>query len=297
MLIDLPAQAPSVYIVDVSNLSYTSYYGNKDLATSKGQKSGHVFAAIRTLIAQFDHLGQDTCPIFCYDGENAKKPRLEIYPEYKGNRTPHDFYPVPDVKEMCKLLPGLHIEYEYGEGDDAIVWAAMLNIPKPTFIFTGDEDLMSLKRIQTLNIYSPNKKRFVEKADWLAKYHVEDPAKIPISKALFGDKSDNIIGVERLIKKQVEPILNDSKCLDIETFYDMLQTQPESMSDKMYQKVMENKDRVMMNYKVVKPMISDFTKRAVTRTTKSTENRDKLFELLKKFECYSVLADAERLYL
>lgn len=295
MLVDSPKIAQTIFVVDVSNCSYRAYYAHKELRTKLGLPSGHVFGAIQILLKRFQEFNTPTCLIFCYDGCNSKKDRLELYPGYKGNRIPHDFCPVPDVKELCLTLPGLHIEQDNMEGDDAIAWAVSLTVPKETIVFTGDDDLISLMSNKTVKVYSPNKGRVVEEADWLKEYHVKDPAKIYIAKALFGDSSDNIKGVERLIKKQVEPILNDNRCVDIKSFYDMLETKPESMSDKMYQKTLEAKERVFINYEVIKPRIN-FDKSAVKRVIKAKENKDRLLELLNKYECYSVLDQVESIY-
>lgn len=296
MLFDNPKEAKTVLIVDVSNLVYRALYANKDLKTSQGLPSGHVYGCIRMLLAAFRDMGEDICPIFCYDGLNAKAKRQEILPTYKGNRTPHDFDPIAGGKELIVNLPGLHIEKEGFEGDDAIFWAANLVRPKSTIIYTGDRDLWSLSSLPNVKVYSPNKKRLVEKADWLEEYHVEDPGKIYMAKSLFGDPSDNIKGVERLIKKQVEPLLNNEKCVDLSAFYDMLVNKPESMTENMWKKTLAAKETVLINYRVIVPNIKEFDKTAVKRTLKNEDNKVKLLETLKKYECFSTINDAAELY-
>jgi DNA polymerase-1 len=301
MLLDSPAQAPLVFIIDLSNLAHRSFYANKDLTTSQGLPSGHVYGCARMLIALFRDIGEDICTIFCYDGLNAKAKRQEILDTYKGNRTPHIINPVEGAKELVINLPGLHIEKEGFEGDDAIAWAVNLVKPKNTIIYSGDKDLQALMRYSNVKCYSPNKQKakgngFIEPTDWLDEYHVTNPAKIYLAKALFGDPSDNIKGIDRLIKKQVEPILNDGKCVDISSFYDMLQTKPDSMTQKMYDKTIEGKDRIFINYQVILPRIDGFDKAAVKRVIKNDANKAGLLEVLKKYECVSVFNEASELY-
>jgi 5'-3' exonuclease len=190
----------------------------------------------------------------------------------------------------------LHIEKEGLEGDDAIAWAVELVRPKLTIVDSGDRDLWSLMKYDNVKVYSPNKKRIVEKTDWLEEYHVKDPSRIYMAKALFGDSSDNIKGVERLIKKQVEPVLNDEKCVDLSAFYDMILNKPDSMTEKMWKKTLDAKEAVLTNYKVIIPDIKDFDKTAVKRTLKNEENKVKLLEVLKKYECVSVFNEAAELY-
>ena len=301
MLFDSPSQAKIVVIVDNSNLIYRAIYANKDLKTANGAPSGHIYGCIRMLLAAFRDLGEGICPIFCYDGLNAKAKRQETLPSYKGNRTKHDwevegFDPIAGGRELLITLPGLHIEKEGLEGDDAIAWAVELVRPKPTIVDSGDRDLWSLMKYDNVKVYSPNKKRIVEKTDWLEEYHVKDPSRIYMAKALFGDSSDNIKGVERLIKKQVEPVLNDEKCVDLSAFYDMILNKPDSMTEKMWKKTLDAKEAVLTNYKVIIPDIKDFDKTAVKRTLKNEENKVKLLEVLKKYECVSVFNEAAELY-
>jgi 5'-3' exonuclease len=296
MLHDSPAKAKTVLVIDSSNLLYRGLYANKDLKTTTGLPSGHIYGAIRMLLAAFRDMSDDICPIFCYDGSNAKAKRQETLPTYKGNRTVHEFCPIDTGKELLKLLPGLHIEKEGLEGDDSLAWAVELVKPKATIVYSGDKDLIALMRYPNVKVYSPNKKRIVEKADWLEEYHVEDPAKIYMAKSLFGDASDNIKGVERLIKKQVEPILNDEKCVDLAAFYDMIAEKPDSMTEKMWRRTLDAKEQVLINYNVILPRISTFDKTAVTRTIKNEENCKKLLNVLKKYECVSTFFEAEALY-
>jgi DNA polymerase-1 len=297
MLVDSPKQADVVLIVDHSNLAFRAIYANSELATTTGLKSGHVFGSMRMLVALFrDFDDTKVCPIFCYDGKGAKAARQAVCPTYKGNRKPHEVDPIAGVKELVINLPGVHIEQDGLEGDDAIAWAVDLVKGKNAVVHSGDKDLYALMRFPNVKCYSPNKGRMVKPEDWVEEYKVTDPGKIPLAKALFGDASDNIKGVERLIKKQVEPVLNSEKCVDIASFYDMLETKPESMTNNMYQKTLEAKERVLVNYQIILPNTKDFVKESVKRTIKSTENQQKLLEVLTKYECRSVMEDVSQLY-
>lgn len=296
MIYDSPAQAETALVVDLSNLSWRGWHANSELKTSKGVPSGHIMAAMNMLQAIFRDLGKSICPVYCMDGEGARAERQKILPEYKGNREKRDFDPVPGVKELCSSLPGLHIEEPGREGDDAIAYACQLCAKKDIVIYTGDGDLIALMRFPNVKVYSPNKKRFVEQSDWFEEYHVLEAAKIPISKAILGDPSDNIRGVERIIRKQLEPVLNDPKCVDINSFYDMIQEKPASMTEKMWLKAKEAESRVKINYQVILPNITNFGKQSIKRVFKNEQNKQGLLEYLKRFECYSTLERAQAIY-
>jgi 5'-3' exonuclease len=163
-------------------------------------------------------------------------------------------------------------------------------------VYTGDRDLWALMGYEHVKIFSPNKGRMVEPTDWLEEYHVKDPKKIYISKALFGDTSDNIQGVVRLLKKQVEPILELEKCVDIDSFYDIIASRPDCMSEKMWQKTIDSRDKIKLNYRVILPNTAVFDKSCIKRVLKSEENKQKILDILKKYECYSVLDSVEGLF-
>jgi hypothetical protein len=295
MIHDTPNKAEVALVIDDSNLVWRAYYGNKTLQTTKGEVSGHVFGAITMLLTAFRDLGSSLCPVFCYDGPGAKAERQKICPEYKADREERAFNPMPGAKELLINLPGVHIEQEGREGDDAIAYATQLCSKKQVLIFSGDADMWPLIS-DKVRVHSPNYGRLVEQSDWQTKYHVVDNRKIPIAKSLFGDSSDNIKGVERLIRKQVEPVLNDPQCVDIDSFYSMIVEKPASMTEKMWIKTKEAESRVRANYKVILPNIEGFSKNSVRIVLKNQENCDKLLDTLRKYECFSVLDRVKEMF-
>jgi 5'-3' exonuclease len=282
-------------VIDVSHACYRSYYANQDLATSKGILSGHVFGLAKILVSVFRDLGTNICPIFCYDGKGAKAARQQILPTYKANRKILPVDPVGDCKsKLLAFMPGLHVEKEGFEGDDAIAWVVR-TIPKDkkAIIFSSDKDLHALKG-GNVQVFSPSKGRMITDQDIFDEFHVTSPEKIYLAKSLFGDSSDEIKGVERLLKKQVEPVLE--KCLTPDEFYEILKEQPESMSDKMFAKALAAKEAVLKNYQVILPRTEGFSKDDIKRVMKTDENKNKLLETLETYECFSVMEDAKRLY-
>lgn len=296
MIFDSPKDAETVVIVDFNNLIHRAAYANSSLMTKDGRHSGHVYGSINSAQAFLRDLGTSICPIWCYDSVGAKQERQKILPEYKANREPREFDPIPGAKEVFQCLPGLHIEETGREGDDAIAYACKLCCNKNIIIHSGDKDLQALIDEPRVKVFSPNKGRFIEEADIYENYHVLVPHKIYLMKSLTGDTSDNIRGVERLIKKTIEPILNDPKCIDIDTFYSMIKEKPNSMTEKAWKKTLEAEERVKTNYKVILPNITGFGKQSIGRVFKNNENKMKLLEYLNGYECYSLLTKVEAIY-
>jgi 5'-3' exonuclease len=279
-------------VVDVSNLAYRASYANSSLYTAKGVFSGHIFGAIASLCAflRNEMSGAALC-CFCYDGEGAKQERQKVLSSYKANRTAHDFNPISEVSEVLRSWPGLHIQQSGFEGDDAMVYCVEMRRDRPCVVLTGDRDSWSLLKHPNCRIYSPNLKRFVEPSDLYEAYHLDNkPEGLGLAKSLFGDSSDGIKGINRLLKKQVEPILNSPGVITPDDFYAALpSTKPDYMSANTYTKLLEGKETVKTNYQVIIPR-TNFDRSSVTKTT---GDLDKIKIKLTELECFSLLDQVE----
>ncbi len=301
-VVDSPAKADHVLVVDVSNLAYRSAYAYEELATADGRRSGHVYGAVRLLMATLrnDLAAGKWCFVFCYDGPKAREHRQATLPSYKANREDGRFNPVPEVKAVLYNLPGLHLEVEGREGDDAICWivdklqgstavSTKRAEDRQVVVYTGDRDLWALTRYSNTRIFSPNLKRYVEPADIKKAYHVNDPARIHVSKAVFGDESDNVKGVRGLRKALVEPVLNAEDINNIDDFYNAL---PEHKSrfgtTKSYKDLLLDEDRVRRNYSVVKPDTTGFGMNQVRWTPSVDAGRAGLVSHLRSYQCNSL---------
>ena len=284
-------------IVDVSNLAHRSGYAHSELKTSTDRFSGHIFGSVGSLlhILNTTLASKDVKMVFCYDGKSCKDYRRTILPEYKMNRMPRDINPTPEVSEILKMWPGIQIEEDSKEGDDAIAYAVKMLNGKDCVVFSGDRDLWQLTQYPNCRVLSPNLKRFVEPSDILEEYHLDNkPSRICLAKSLFGDPSDGIKGVERLIKKQVAPILNAEGVETPEEFYNKLgSVKPSFITDKNWEKLNTYKDKVFKNFLVVQPQL-DFDKSSVTKVENSSLV-DMRCKLAVDYECYSLLDKIDQL--
>lgn len=293
-LVDKPADADGVVIVDVSNLAYRSAYAYGDLTTKAGQKSGHVYGSLRLLQAMMkNHVEAGTwCFVFCYDGLGAKARRQTVLPAYKANREDGRFNPCPEVRGVFLDVPGIHIEAAGAEGDDAIAWAVQLMKGRPCLLLTGDRDLWALTRFPNVKVFSPNLKRYVKVPEDIEDhYHVTDPARIPMAKALFGDPSDGIKGVERLQKKQVKAILNES--LVPKDFFSLYAAHRDTMTESTRAKLDVATTQVETNFQVVSPDLSLFSKTSVRHVAASEDHKAKLLNSFATWDCNSLVSTAD----
>jgi len=284
----------TLLIIDLSNLAYRSAFAHSSLTTSKGDPSGHVFGAVQELCAMLRNClkGLQVTCCFCYDGRGAKKERQKILPSYKANRTPHDFNPITEVEELLRMWPGLHIKQDLFEGDDAMVYAVDMRKGKNCVILSGDRDSWLMLKYPNCRIFSPNLKRFVEPSDVYDAYHLDNkPECVPLAKAFFGDSSDGVKGINRLLKKHIEPLLNAPGVVTPDDFYDALPAEkPDYMSANTYTKLLDNKELVKTNYQVIIPRLN-FDRSAVTKVTSDGNN---IKQYLAKFECFSLLDQVDQ---
>jgi 5''-3'' exonuclease (including N-terminal domain of PolI) len=304
-LVSKPAEANALLCVDVSNLAYRSAYAHETLFTTTGKRSGHIYGSIRSLIAVLENElcpGLKWCLVFCYDGPGAREKRQLIVPSYKANRDPNRFNPIPEVEEVLRLIPGLHIKQEGKEGDDSLAWIAQkCRDTKTIVLYTGDKDLWALIG-KNVSVFSPNLKRYVLQKDIEEQYGITDCANIPLCKSLFGDSSDDIKGIERLQKRQVRPTINvlaqGRGLVAMGVFLAALaQEKPPEMTEKSYNKIIAERQRLMDNYAIIVPDLQGWHKESVVHVQKleesvyhihrSTENQ--LKEILTRYECFSLL--------
>jgi DNA polymerase-1 len=259
-LVKTPSEADLVVAIDVANLAWRSWYAYAELKSTAGIPSGHVYGSMALL---FDFLGKGVCAVnraclvFCYEGEGAKSYRRQFVPSYKIGRDQKEHNPVPDVEKMFRTLPGLHVKAPQHEADDSIAYLAG-RVKKPLVILSSDKDLWGLVS-DNVRVYSPTEKikglvtkdNLEEAFDGLTEFN-----RVYLFKALFGDPSDDIKGVDRLQKKVFVPLINESTDLN-----DLLDRCSKiKLSDKTRTKLDEAKERVANNFKVVTPFTEGYSK-------------------------------------
>lgn len=290
-VVDQPKDADACLVVDVSNLAYRSLNAYSELTSKSrgGAPSGHVYGSIRLLLSTLtNELDPGRwCVCLCYDGDGAREARQKVLPTYKADRE-HRFNPCPDVRQTLSHFPGLHIMQQEREGDDAMVWITTRLAPRcrKVVVLTGDKDLWALKRYANVQVFSPNMKRYVVEQDCIDKYHVSDPALIPLMKAITGDSSDSIVGVDRIPKAKAAALITKYGATDVASFYEAFRLDNgATLSGKTSDKVVVARARLEANERVIQPWTDTFGPRSVTRTLKSPEIAVRMRTELLSWDC------------
>lgn len=284
-----PKEADGVLVVDASNLGWRSLYAYGDLRTKDGRQSGHIFGSVRLLLSTLRNFlpSGRWCIAMAYDGHGAKQERQKVLPTYKANRDLTRFNPMPEVQGVLQAVPGTHVMGTALEGDDAMAWLAERCKTK-VVILSSDKDTWALKRFPNVEICSPSLNRYVNGEDVEEKFLVTDPGKIPLSKALFGDPSDGIKGVERLQKKQVRPLLNRHTTPE-SLYLEFDGGGTEGMTPGTKLKLDECRQQVFDNYAVIRARTEGFTKDSVRVTKNGPKERARLVALLHQYECFALI--------
>jgi DNA polymerase-1 len=197
-------------LVDGNHLAGRCRATMSGLSTSKGIPSGVIFGVLQGLKYARDALRIDwRQQIICWDGGRCQR-RLDLYPEYKGNRnldlSPEeikgrsDYYHQLDaLYSAIAYLGARQIKVTGMEADDAIgilVGKILRSKDKAAVIYSGDYDLHQLA-YDRVSIFHPKKDG---KKELLIQEDIEKHWGIPFDdivkfKALVGDSSDNIKGV------------------------------------------------------------------------------------------------------
>jgi DNA polymerase-1 len=266
-------------VVDFQNTLWKSWMakpgGGPDLCRADGYPTGHIFRFFRTIYKwKRDFQGH---LVFCYEGQERQ--RYEIFPEYKaGRKRDQEFNPGPDVMRLLSLIRCTELRPVGAEADDAI--AAFIH-RKPDalhLVLSSDKDLWTLRgpNVQIVSFQEILTEEDIQKS-CTKHYGVATPKSITLAKALFGDKSDGLPGVPRLLKKHVSSVLE--KATDPDELFTMLDEVPVKTADK----IREHEEHIRKMYSVVqlRPEVK------VKRREREGDERA-LREFVNEFECSSL---------
>lgn len=191
----------NILILDGYNLIYRARYSGMN----KGNYSTvfNFFRGIRPLVEKFSP------DITYFVLEGMPKKRLEVDPDYKGQRVyTNDDNFSEQRREIINLvkskIPFVTVRHPDYECDDIVNYLARNkhSQDKVTIISSDTDFIQSIN--ENVSLYNPVRKSFVEKPkyDYVA------------WKSLVGDKSDNIIGFKGIGNKRAQSLLDSPEKLN-----------------------------------------------------------------------------------
>jgi len=240
-------------IIDSNALLHRSFHALPPLTTKSGQETGAVYGFLLTLFKAISDLNANYI-VACFD---TKMPtfRHQMFKEYKAQRpeTPKGIISqIPLAKEVLQAFAIPVFAKEGVEADDLIATICAKVKDAEIFIVSGDLDNTQLVNEQT-KVYTLGKgikDTVIYDINKVKERFGVDPAQMPDYKALTGDVSDNIPGVEGIGKKTAAEIIQ--KYGSIKNLYDELSTDTAVLKPKVKEALKQNKDSALMSLDLAK---------------------------------------------
>ena len=209
----------TLLLIDGSSYLYRAFHAMPDLRAVPGDPTSPATGAIRGMVNMMQSLQKEVPAAYVACVFDASGPtfRDQIYPDYKGHRSPmpDDLRAqIPPIHEVVRLLGFPVLDVPGVEADDVIGTLAVaasrqgLNV----VISSGDKDLAQLvdERITIIDTMNGKKR---DLAGVQAEFGV--PANLMIDfQTLVGDAVDNVPGVEKVGPKTAAKWLNEYGSLD-----------------------------------------------------------------------------------
>lgn len=218
-----------IMLVDAMNFFLRNYMASPQMDRN-GIHIGGAIGFLKSLASLTKKFSPKKIVVVWETGGSSR--RLKLFPDYKNRRKPkrtNRFYGdmVPDSEEnesyqkqilveLLNYLPVFQVHMENCEADDIIAYLSKSYFAdEEKMIISSDKDFYQLLDEKT-KIYRPGKKVLYKAQDVIDEYNI-DPKNFVIAKALSGDPSDNIPGIERVGFKTLAKkfdLLNEEVSLD-----------------------------------------------------------------------------------
>lgn len=230
-------------IIDGNSLINRAFYALPLLSNSKGEFSNGVYGFVNILIkAIFDIAPKYIVVALDY---GKKTFRNNLFSEYKAKRkpTPNELKSqFPLLKKMLESMSITYIEKEGFEADD-IIGTLTKKFDTENIVITGDRDALQLINENTqvwLTKKGITEVKIMTEESYNEEYGLV-PGQVIDLKALMGDSSDNIPGVQGIGEKTALELMKEYGSLD--NIYKNLN----NIKGKLQEKLINNKDMAYLS--------------------------------------------------
>ncbi len=235
----------------IINRAFFAVIGRAPMTAPDGTPTGALNGFFNTLLSVKDEINPDKiCVLF-----DLKAPtfRHKMYPDYKAQRKgmmPELSAQMPIAKEILDLIGIKRMEMEGYEADDLIGTLSLLgaNQGDKVFILSGDHDDFQLIDDNVSVILPQSGKgkppRVLFDREMFEETYKVKPEVFVYVKALMGDNSDNIKGVEKVGEKTAFKLIADYGSID--GIFDNL----DKLTPSLRSHVSESRELIDMNIKL-----------------------------------------------
>ena len=258
-----------VLLIDALNMYFRAYIVDPSLSTN-GQPIGGMKGFLKIL----QKLVRETKPdmiVVCWDGAGGSQQRKSLVKTYKEGRKPirlnrqirnlseneeveNKIWQQTRLAEYLNAMPISQLVLDSVEADDII--AEMVRLSHfngwQKVIISSDKDFYQLCDDETI-LFRPIQKEVLNKLSITDKFGIH-PLNFALARAIVGDKSDNLGGVTGVglptVAKRL-PFLSEERSYTLDEVYDYCATASEESKVKAYQNIIEQFDKVELNYKMM----------------------------------------------
>jgi DNA polymerase-1 len=271
-------------IIDALNLYYRNFIVDPSLSAN-----GQPIGGLKGFLKSLQKLMRDTNPdkvIICWDGPGGSQKRKSMVKSYKDGRKPirlnrsirnlseseeveNKIWQQTRLVEYLNNTPIIQLMFESIEADDIISAVVQHHTLRgwQKVIVSTDQDFYQLCDDETV-IFRPVQKEILNKKRVIEKYGIH-PTNFALARAIAGDKSDNLSGVDGVglptVSKRL-PFLTEEKTSTLEQVLGYCEEKQEESTLKAYTNIVEQFDRVRLNYKMMQlytPSISVQTRQKI----------------------------------
>jgi DNA polymerase-1 len=210
-----------IYLIDAMSMVFRAFHAmyNSNLTDKEGTPTGALFGFTNILTKLLETQKPENM-VVVFD-TMAPTFRVDLYPEYKANRSefPEELIPqVPLIKEMLDLMGIPRVELDTYEADDIIGTLAKQASEKKikAYCVTNDKDFMQLVD-EYVKILRPVPKsddmKLIDYPEVKEKFGVR-PEQVIDVQALIGDSVDNVPGVKGIGEKTAGPLIDEFGSLE-----------------------------------------------------------------------------------
>ena len=287
-----------VLVVDGLN-TFIRAYAASPVTNENGEHVGGISGTLLSIGHAIKAINP-TRVIIVFDGKNGSAKRRKLFSEYKANRKvkirlnrpesvdgeDNQLQQLMRLVEYLDVLPVTTVVLDNAEADDIIAYMVESCFHKEgeqVYIMSSDKDFYQLVSKDVI-VWSPTKKKLYFEQDVFDEYGIY-PTNFVTYRALLGDKSDNIGGVNSIGEKTIQTklgLLTESNKVTIEELLDFAKLNVGN--GKTYQTLVDHEDILRRNVELmqlsesnlnlsIKMRIMELVDKPVDRTAKINFHR------------------------
>ena len=290
-----------IMIIDGLNMFIRSYTVDPSVSNT-GEPIGGVKGTLKQLQKMFREINPDHV-FMVWDGTGGSRRRRAINKNYKDGRKPltqkkHDFMPklseeqerenqrwqLKRLIEILNLLPIRQFVFDNIEADDIIALLSQDPCLEDFIkvIVSNDKDFLQLASSSTM-IWRPATEKFMTTKSILEEFSIH-PVNMALSRAIAGDKGDNLDGVKGMGLKTVVkhfPEVAENKFLTLNEVFNKAR---EIDGYKIINNLVESEEVVRENYKIMQlysPQVSFEVRESIFSDLRSEATKTDWLGVLK----------------